>query len=416
LRWDLTMWSSRNNKLHSSSCARRRTRAFALVLLCVIGLLSGTRAQDVQPSAGQLLQAASRAVNWGDRYSSIINVKSRITFGPQHEMLGKDAVVHKYVDGDQLHIIQELSGHVTHGAFVAAPFRIQVVVAQGIRTSWAYSPAKPQNGGVQVARSPERVSRMRLVDESDCSAGFFLDGDVDGMGNIVDIVRSGKVSPEVRHEQVMGIDCDVIESQLSPGSASLWIAPSKGNTIIKFVLQTNHSGEPMDAQFQAANLQNMGDRISVTSGSYIGDMTDPDTHETYHSTVQAQRTELILHPDLAGPDLFTTHTVPNGLRVHLDDKPNIGVNLVWYDGQPIAKIDPDLFTELDLSVLKTMVGKVSQAMPIADSSAADATSVLAAHRMKRMWLVLFGLAGIGLIGLLCLCLRRYRTHEYQDVR
>jgi hypothetical protein len=384
--------------------------------VCLVALCPQTYGQTSQPLAEDLLRAASQASNWGERYSSITDVKYRATVGegPHQYAVGTDSVVNKYRDDNRLHIIIQFLGHLTRsGAYVARPGRREIVFAQNNRTYWWYPIDNPLTGTAQVARSPKRVTSMRQIDETDSSTGCFLDGDVDGLGNIVDIARGGKVAPDIRHEQILGTDCDVIESRLNAGQASLWIAPSKSNNILKYVLEIHDaSAGGVHAQFQATSLQTIQNHIVIAAGRSTRTWTDTDTHAKWHETVDAQRTNLDLHPKFTDPNLFTTRAVPNGIRVFLDDMPNAGVDFVWYDGQPVAKVDPDLFSQIDTSVQKTLVGNVSQTTPIAAASESDAMNKMATHRITQMWLILYGTAGIALIGLIGIYILRYRRHGH----
>jgi hypothetical protein len=387
-----------------------------LVLQCLCALCSPGYGQTTQSTAQELLQAATQASNWGERYASITDVKYRATVGegPHQYVVGTDAVVNKYRDGDRLHIIIQFRGHLTRsGAYVARPGRRETVFAQDNRTYWWYPSDNPLTGTAQVARSPQRVSSMRHIEETDSSTGCFLDGDVDGLGSIIDIARTGDVSPDIRHEQILGADCAIIESRLQTGHASLWIAPSKASNILKYVLEMGDvSSGLVHAQFEAASLQTIQNRIVIAAGRSNRTWTDRDTHAKWQETVDAQRTKLDLHPTFADPNLFTTRTVPNGIRVFLDDMPNAGVDFVWYDGQPVAKVDPDLFSELDTSVQKTIVGTVSQTTPIIATPESEAMNQLAAHRINQMWLILCCSVGIALIALIGLYSRRCRAHGH----
>jgi hypothetical protein len=387
-----------------------------LVVQCLPGLCSHGYGQTTQSAAEELLQAATRASNWGERYASVTEVKYRATVGegPHQYVVGTDSVVNKYRDGDRLHIISQFLGHLTRsGAYVARPSRRETVFAQDNRTYWWYPIDSPLTGTAQVARSPQRVTSMRHIDEADSSTGCFLDGGVDGLGNIIDIARAGEVSPNARHEQVLGADCDVIEARLSTGRASLWIAPSRSSNILKYVLETSDASTgQVQAQFVATSLQTIENRSVVASGLSSRTWTDLDTHAKWHETVDAQRTNLDLHPTFADPKLFTTRTVPNGIRVFLDDMPNVGVDFVWYDGQPVAKVDPDLFSELDTAVQKTIVGTVSHTTPVAASPESEAMNQLAAHRITQMWLILCCSAGIALIALIGIYIRRCGLHGH----
>ena len=387
-----------------------------LILHCLLGLCAHGYGQTTQSTAEELLRAASQATNWGERYSSVSNLKYRATVGegPHQYVVGTDSVVNKYRDGERVHIIVQLLGHLTRsGEYVARPSRRETVFAQDSRTNWWYPRDNPLTGTAQVARSPARVSSMRRIDDSDASTGCFLDGNVDGLGNIIDIASGGDVSPNIRHEQVLGTDCDIIDSRLNAGHASLWIAPSKAGTILKYVLQSSDPANGMvHAQFEATSLRTIENRIVIAAGLSTRTWTDRDTHARWHETVDAQRTSLDLHPEFTEPNLFTTRTVPNGIRVFLDDMPNAGVDFVWYDGQPVAKVDLDLFSELDTSVQKAIVGNVSKMTPIAASGESDAMNQLAAHRITQMWLILYGSAGIALIGLIVIYIRRYRLHGH----
>jgi hypothetical protein len=388
---------------------------FSSCLLCFCATLGGQTAVQTPPmTPAQLLQSAALAEDWGDRYASVTNIKYRASIdqGPVHYVVGDDAVVKKYRDRDRQHIVFELLGTLApNGAYLASSSRRETVLTGGTRVSWWLPLDKPLIGTVQIARSADRVRSMKLVDESNSHAGAFLDGEVDGLGSIIDIARAGEVSPQIRHEDAGAIPCDVIESTASTGRASLWIAPSEGYNLVKYLLEVNSGAQsPMRFEFEAAAFKNLDGRTVISAGRSQESWVDPASRASWHDTVQADRTTLNLHPEFSEPNLFTTNDIPDGVRVLLDDLPNVGVNFVWSHGKPVAKIEEDLFTDLTASLEKTATDEIPKSVPAPVHLGSVAGIEDARHRMTQLYIALCSIAAIMLAMLIGIYIRRGGSH------
>ena len=402
------------------SIADRALSAFLVVsnLLCFCSVVHGQMAvQTPVQTPAELLQSAAFSADRGNRYASVTDVKYRASVeqGSVHYVVGDDAVVKKYRDGDREHIVFELTAALSHnGTHIANASRREIVLTGGTRVSWWLPLAKPLIGTVQIARSPERVESMKLVDDSDSHAGAFLDGAVDGLGSIFDIARAGTVSPQSRRDESEGIDCDVIESTTSTGRALLWIAPSEGNNLVKYILEIDSGPQsPMRAEFEATAFKNLGGKTVIGAGRSQESWVDPGSKAQWHDTVQADRVLLNLHPDLNEPNLFTTNDIPNGVRVLLDDMPNVGVNFVWSHGRPVAKLDEDLFTDLTASLQKTAADEIPKSLPSPVNLESIPGINEGRRRLTQLCIALGSIAAIMLAMLIGIYLRRGGFHAAQ---
>jgi hypothetical protein len=384
-------------------------------------LCGETGAQTPVPSpahtSGELLQSAALSADWGERYASVTRIKYRATVeqGPVHYVVGDDAIVKKYLDGAREHLIFELIGSLApSGAYMANPSRRETVLAGGSRISWWLPLDRPLIGTVQIARSPDRVRSMKLLDQSDSHAGAFLDGVVNSLGNVVDLAKAGSVSSEVRCEQVDGVPCDVVESTISGGKVSLWIAPSEGHNVIKFILQKDTGDQsPMHEEFEATAIENLGGRSVIRAGRSQCSSIDSTDKAKWQETVEADRLTLDLHPDFSEPNLFTTNDIPDGIRVLLDDMPNVGIDFIWSHGKPVAKVDDNLFTDLAESVQKTTAGEIPKSSPPPVHLESIPGIEDGRRRMMQLCIALCSIAAILLAMLIGIYLRRGGFHATQ---
>jgi hypothetical protein len=382
-----------------------------LMLFAIASPSAHGQAASAATSSQEWLRSAVHSIDWVNHYSSITNVRYRASMGegPARMWVGTDAKVTKYRDGDRLHIIIDFIDHLSRaGEVIRRASRRETVFGPEGRTGWWFPADNPLSGSAQVAKDAARTSKMRLVDECDSNTGAFLDGCVDGLGNVLDLAGAGTLSPDIQHEQIDGVDCSIVASRSKSTLIKLWIAPSKGNLVVKYLLeQSEGAAGPTRAVFQASSYQNIGNRTIVRAGRSTRSWVDQNDQTKWSETVDAERVDLNLEPDFNQSGLFSTRDVPNGIRVFIDELPNVGVDFIWSNGRPIAKVDTDLFSELDNSVQQTIAGKVSMEAPITpvletESRNGDGSE----QRTTQVWTALIGSAGFAALLLIWLCIKR----------
>jgi hypothetical protein len=398
---------------------------FSAVFLVSMLALPEVRAQTAPASAIDLLAAATGSAPWNMRYVSVTDVRYRaiVQTGTDRSCVGTDSVAKKYRDGARLHIIVDTIDYLTPaGNVIPKASRHEIVSDPSRRIKWWFPPDNPLNGTAQLAKSTKRIQEMNLIDESDPATGCFLDGYIDGLGNIVDLMKSdiaaGAASVTVHQEEWDGISCQVVESQTSTRRLAAWIAPSMENVIVKYLLDGNDPATgPTTALFESSTYQTVDGVTAIRAGHSSRTWTVAGDRSRWQETVDAERTNLDLHPDFNDPNLFTTQGIPNGVRVYLDELPNVGVDFVWNNGAPIAQVDADLFSELGTSVQRTDAGEVAKSSPgvngPANGPVDDAEFAGGSPRTSELWIVLFGSAAMSALVLAGLYLKRGSLRELQ---
>jgi hypothetical protein len=369
--------------------------------------------QTTNAMAIEILSAATASGAWRKCYESTTTIKYRAIVREQskHYCVGDDSIVRKYREGSRLHIIIDLIDHLSaDGTIVKRPGRRQLLFAADVRTMWWCPADKPLSGSAQVATSIERTRAMRVVAQNDVATGAFLDGYVDGVGNMVDVITALPPPINVHEEEWNGIKCDVVEAHTASTHAQVWLAASRGHSIVKYQLQKSDAATgPTEADAEATGFQNVDQYILVRSGRSHRTWVDQNTRAHWEETVEADRSELNLHPRFDQPDLFTTREVPNGMRVFLDELPNVGVDFVWKDGKPVPKVDDSLFDELDTSVERTAAGEVSKTPTSAELPFAspEASVDAGSRRFAQLWIVL-GTSALAALALLVIAVGKRR--------
>jgi hypothetical protein len=353
-------------------------------VICVLLMVCSTAsAQSALPGARELLAQAAMSGNWGGKYSSVTDVRYRATIGtggvPQP--VGTDSVVRRYVDGDRVHVIVDLLDHVTpDGSVVSQADHKEVLFVPGAHYDWWYPLDHPKIGKLQIAKSTKHLESWKSIDQSDPATGRFLDGNIDGIGNIVEVMRPLADSAEVRREVWTGIDCNIVETQTAKGRMTIWIATEKPGCIVRYLVDQNDPATgPMREEFVAMEYQMVEGRTVVRSGRSTRSWIDPESRGQWQSTTVADRVQLDLHPQLKEAGLFTTGGVPNGIRVVFQELPNSGVDFTWKDGAPVANVDADLFDQLETSLQRTTAGEIAK-RSVPASAVVDTNSFVAGQR------------------------------------
>jgi hypothetical protein len=387
-------------KMITRVCATRHPARTLLIFAILSNSLVGAQPKD--PTADPLLSAAAASSGWSSHYASLTNVRYRATISEQsnESSVGTDAVIRKYRDGDRLHVIVDYNDYLTAtGAIVARQSQRAIVSDSSRRVSWWSPRDQPLTGTVQVARSPKRLQEMKLIDDSDPATGSFLDGNIDGLGNIIDLmtadIASAASSTRVHDEEWNGIPCKVVQVQAQTRRTAVWIAPAKSDVVVKYSLDSSDAATgPVKAQFEATDYLNVDGRTIVGAGHSSRSWIVASDHSSWQESVDARRVKLNLHPNLSEQGLFTTSGVPDGIRVFFDELPDVGVDFIWSKGSPVANIDADLFSQLETSVQRTSAGEVAKSSPLLSPSAAAAEPDPSASHVTQLWLVLGGTAVI----------------------
>jgi len=394
------------------------SRASCNVLRTFIAMLTlaslSASAQTTQASARDLLAAAAASAPWSMHYASVTDVRYRATFGTaaNQSSVGTDSVVRKYRDRERLHITIDYIDYLTStGELVTRATRREIVSDPKQRVGWWFPFDKPLSGTAQLAKSTKQIEAMKLIDESDPATGCCLDGYVDGAGNIVALMNADIVSSsaatQVHEENWNGISCEVVQSQTPNRRIVIWIAPASRNIAVKYVLESNDPDTgPTTAEFEATAFHNIDGYIAVSAGRSTRTWMVASDRTKWRETVQATRTALNLHPDFDEPNLFTTRGVPSGIRVFFDDLPDVGIDFVWNNGAPMAKVDADLFSELGTSLQRTSAGEIAKTSPASEAAFDAASFGGESRRMSQLWLVLLGSAAISAIALIAIYLGR----------
>jgi hypothetical protein len=395
---------------------------FKLLLISAACLMSvgvggwrPARGEAALTSASGITASAKRSLEWTNHYTSTTAVRYRATVGEgtNQYVIGTDAIVNKQCDGANLRIVVDYIDHLTPaGLIVRRASRREILFTEEGRMAWWSPIDRPLTGSLQLARNPDRVEKMRRVALCDCTTGCFLDGYVDGMSHIVDLIRNVAAPITVRTDTVDGLRCDLVEARTPAEWIRIWVSPSKDSTVVKYVLeQTPAAGLPSRAEFEATQFLTIDDRTLVSAGRSTRSWVDQATHAKWQETVEARRSIVNVHPALNDGDVFTTRDAPNGMRVFLDDLPDVGVDFVWNNGRAVPKVDPALFDELGKSVQRTLSGDQPAPAALAQTGFVEAQNDEAARRMTQLWIVLAGLAAIALLLLAGICLRKRKYRE-----
>ena len=259
----------------------RATPGLLFVLCFGFSTAVGEGADDNGPA---LLKAAIAAHAWESRYQSVTTVqyRAKVKEASRQYVVGADSTVSKFQDGDRLRILAELTDHLSpSGTLIKSASRHVTVFAQNVRTSWWSPLEQPLRGTLQLAKDAERVARFRMVARCDCMTGSFLDGYVDGLGNLAELMLQSPASLIVQDEKVGGIDCKRVESRSANGLMEVWIAPSKGDCVVKFLLQKDDPATgPTRAEFEATSFAEVGNMIAVAAGRSTRNWLDSQSMPT----------------------------------------------------------------------------------------------------------------------------------------
>jgi hypothetical protein len=382
-------------------------------MICVFALAGpSVKGQAGEPNARDLLATAAASASWQKCYAGVTDVKYRATDqeGTHQSNLGYDSVVKTFRDNARAHIIVDNIDYLSSiGEVVPRPSRREMLDEPSRRIAWWIPVDKPLSGTVQIAKSAKRLPELKLIDESDPGNGYCLDGKLDGLGSIIDLMIADIATPsatsDVHHERWKDIQCEVVESKTSLRQMSVWIAPAKSNLIVKYRFQTDDpvDGPRMD-QFEATTLQIVDGVSVIQAGVCNRTWSLASDRSKWKATVQAQRTKLTFHPDFKQPNLFAATDIPNGVRVFFDDLPDVGVDFVWNNGAPIAKVDAGLFNELGTSIQRTNAGEIAPSSLVPGISAEADTLDRGEKHINQLWLVLTGTAAVSAILLLAIYL------------
>jgi hypothetical protein len=255
------------------------------------------------------------------------------------------------------------------------------------------------------------IEDRRSSDECDVLTGSFLDGNIDGTGNIIALMSAAMALPSVhpilREDRWNGSDCEVVELQTPIQKMVAWILPSKANVIVKYLLeQKDPTNSLSQAEFEATALQNVDGRAVIRAGRCTCTGVDLSDGTKWIETFDAERTELNLHPQFNEPNLFTTHDVPNGVRVFLDDLPNVGLNYIWSGDGPVPKFDADMFDGLKTSLERTSAGEVANVGTTSTDVLATSGPQAGSRRISQLWIVLSGSSALLATVLILILVRR----------
>lgn len=251
---------------------------------------------------------------------------------------------------------------------------------------------------VMLSKTPERVNMLRATTYCDASIGAFLEGRLRagdaGNASVFDLARQGNAKLLAQTEQVDGIECRVLHAETPAMDVRLWVAPSMGYNLAKFIVNqkdlTGKKFKKFRAVFDHAEFKQQGSHFLACKGRLQTESVTSSAQESGYSdlseTFLVSRTCIDTDPQFAEPDLFTFKGITNGTKVRFDDDPAAaGPFYVWRDGQPVPFVDDkateSIRKEIDAYQQSATAGQIPQ-----PDNATTPTAL--PHNSTNLWIAL----------------------------
>jgi len=184
----------------------------------------------------------------------------------------------------------------------------------------------------------------------------------DGKGVIELLSEAENLNLHNNMEVINGISCYVLEGVTDYGKVTVWIAPEKGYSALKWILE-----KTPEVMFDGKYLSDIWPEIQSTAETFdsmeIEQVSDSNGNTAfiprkarYTSTVVftngKKTTDLVeytvtniqLNPDFEALGAFEVD-FPNGTQVYIEEYP--GVRYKWQDGKIVPDVDTPMFEEID---------------------------------------------------------------------
>lgn len=346
-------------------------------------------AYAISPDAEAMLSQAEKAAAWID--NSAVALKARCHWSNragQHAETDHD--VRHYLSGNgKLHSQDTITVFNADGTPKSTTLFETILADSQFVT---YIPGL----SAMISTTPQRVDMLRAASRCNSSAGAFLEGRLRagdaGDVSVFDLARQLNATLRPQPEQINGVECRLLEATTPSLDLQIWIAPSKGYNLAKFIVHQKSSRgqryKSFKAVFDQAEFQEQAGRIFVTRGRLQTQSVTQSPEEMGYAdlseTVVVTRISIDPNPKFLEPALFTFNGIADGTRVRLDDGPNSGGPLyVWQDGQPVpfvdAKTTSALRSEIDAYQQSATAGQTPQ-----PDNATTPTAL--AHNSTNLWI------------------------------
>lgn len=191
------------------------------------------------------------------------------------------------------------------------------------------------------------------------TSGDFLEGAFsvgNGTDHIADALAGAK-DLQVSSDQIGDVPCYMLKGTLPPyGRVTAWIAPDKGFTAMKYVIQKDSTdliapGRPL----ADIGLSSWTITVDTTDLAEIDGVFVPVggryTHESIRATgevkttsVRVKRSNVQLDPDFEAMGAFQID-LPEGTPIHLAEAP--GIRYIWSNGQIVTDMNSLWFEDFD---------------------------------------------------------------------
>jgi hypothetical protein len=160
---------------------------------------------------------------------------------------------------------------------------------------------------------------------------------------------------KMSQETLDNTPCYVLKGTTRYGKVSAWIAPQKGYSALKWMIEKKKpnlfgdkptSAESWIAVFDSVRFQEINGRFVPVAGVFTLGDSYPDG-QRYSTREQFTISDIQLNPDFASMSAFKID-LPNGMRVYSPDAP--GILYKWKDGEVVPDVDSHAFEEIDKTI------------------------------------------------------------------
>jgi len=165
---------------------------------------------------------------------------------------------------------------------------------------------------------------------------------------------NGELYLRQNQEDINGLLCYVLEGTTQYGKVTAWIAPDKGYSPAKWVIQENYSGGSDDkitiisrtAEFEVFEFEKHGTNFIPKRAKFtLDEQLSNGIIEIWQDSYEVS--EIQLNPDFPALGAFKVN-LPEGTRLFSIESP--GVKLVWKNSKVVPDVNQTDFDEIDKTI------------------------------------------------------------------
>lgn len=182
-----------------------------------------------------------------------------------------------------------------------------------------------------------------------------------GHKNVIELLEESKnVVLKDDKNEIIGIDCYVVEGSTKHGKVTVWISPTKKYSILKWEIKK--SGEDFidnspisesgiiswEAVFECIEIQQTGTSFipKTAKFDFSSRLKDGSTHLRH---IVYKINDLQLNPDFESIDIFKID-LPEGTKIFKQKE--LGIKYIWKNGKIEQDVNESAFDEIDKTIDK----------------------------------------------------------------